>query len=391
MIVLSHKPGEWLEPCLESVLDQADEVILVDNGSAQRTASRVGEARGAHVIRSERNLGYAAGVNLGVRHSHGELVALLNDDAVAGATWLQAAGSVLQDDEVACVVPKVIRHGWYREVILDDVHDAPGDHRELGRKLVSVQSNGTEMLEGLLGPGIHALEGDKAGRANWRWTAPRRPFYVPVGGTSDAEVLLNGDPAPPGPVCRLLNKAGGYLLADGVLGDVGDESPDDGRWDMPSEPFFGSGTALVTRRETFERVGPFAEPFFAYYEDADWCWQARLAGMRVVYDPNGIVEHRHSATSGGTNPFVSRLATRNRALTLVRNAPARTAVDGLRRAFRDSASSTAKLDLLSKAAWATASRGRLSRRWSLTPQEVWDRWVNVGANWDRGPARSANP
>lgn len=200
-------------------------------------------------------------------------------------------------------------------------------------------------------------------------------------------VLINGEPAPPGPVCRLLNKAGGYLLADGVLGDIGDESPDDGRWDTPSEPFFGSGTALVTRRDTISRLGSFAEPFFAYYEDGDWCWRARLAGMSVRYDPSSVVEHRHSATSGGTDPFVVRLARRNRAMTLIRNAPWQRARVGARRALSE-AGGRERIELLPKLAWAARSRRELSLDWALSPGEVWDRWVNVGSDWDEGPVRA---
>jgi hypothetical protein len=281
----------------------------------------------------------------------------------------------------------VIRRGWYREVILDDEHAAPADHRTLGRKLVSVLSGGLNVLDRILGRGIHSLEGDPRSEAGtWRWTEPGTPFYVPVD-DADAEVVLNGEPAPDGPVCRLLNKAGGYLLDNGVLGDIGDESPDDGRWDHPSEPFFGSGTALVTRRDTFESVGELAESFFAYYEDGDWCWRARLSGMTVRYDPSSTVEHRHSATSGGTNPFVIRLARRNRAMTLVRNAPVRKAIAGVRQALRE-ASGKERLDLIPKFGWAVQSRRKLRRDWSEDPNELWDRWVNVGSQWDQSPVRS---
>lgn len=388
VIILSHQPGEWLEACITSVIEQADEVIVVDNGSAAGSVTRVAKPTGVRVLRSEQNLGYAAGVNLGIRSGHGDLVALLNDDAVAGPGWLNDAASALDDELTACVVPKVIRRGWYREIILHDEQDSPTDHRRLGRKLLSVTSRGRELLDKLLGAGVHQLEGKRESPAGlWRWTLPGAPFYAPLEDPSDDTVLINGEPAPTGPVCRLLNKAGGYLLADGVLGDIGDESPDDGRWDNPSEPFFGSGTALVTRRDTITRLGPLAEPFFAYYEDGDWCWRARLAGMTVRYDPSSVVEHRHSATSGGANPFVARLARRNRAMTLIRNAPWQRGQAGARRALSE-AGGRERIELVPKLAWAARSRRELSLDWALTPGEVWDRWVNVGSQWDRGPVRA---
>jgi GT2 family glycosyltransferase len=54
-----------------------------------------------------------------------------------------------------------------------------------------------------------------------------------------------------------------------------------------------SGTALVLRRTLWEELGGFAEPYFAYYEDAELslrCWQR---GLSVVYVPGGVVEHRY--------------------------------------------------------------------------------------------------
>lgn len=388
VIILSHQPGDWLGPCITSVVSQADEVIVIDNGSADRSVTLIAEPSGVRILRSEQNLGYAAGVNLGIRTSQGDLIALLNDDALAGPGWLESAASALTDELTACVVPKVIRLGWYREILLYDEHEARADQRRLGRRLLSVTSDGREVLSELLGAGVHELEGaGDTPAGHWRWTVPGVPFYAPVDDPSSCTVLLNGEPAPLGPVCRLLNKAGGYLLADGVLGDVGDESPDDGRWDSPSEPFFGSGTALVTRRDTIKRLGALAEPFFAYYEDADWCWRARLNGMTVRYDPNSIVEHRHSATSGGNNDFVARLARRNRAMTLIRNAPRSRAFAGARRAL-SGGDARERLEFLSKFAWAAKSRRELSLDWALNPTEIWDKWVNVGSDWDKSPARS---
>lgn len=393
VIVLSYKPGDWLRSCLESALPQADEVILVDNGSDGAAATATGESCGARVVRSERNLGYAAGVNLGVHRARGDVIALLNDDAVAAPGWLDMAAGVLDSPGVAAVVPKVRRSGWYREVLLEDEpHDAPGDHRILGRLMRSVTCDAEEVLGRLLGAGVHELETSPDGAQQWRWTRPGSPFYVPLTRGTDvagaSEVLIDGRPVPPGPVCRLLNRAGGYLRHDGVLGDIGDESPDDGRWDQPAEPFFGSGTALVMRRETFLGIGGLAERFFAYYEDADWCWRARLAGMTISYDPSATVEHRHSATMGASSPVATRLANRNRLLTIARNAPLAELPPALRRARAAVQSRRELAEIAAGLPWALRSRVTGSRQWKLTPEEVWSSWVDEGTDWDRSPCRA---
>jgi N-acetylglucosaminyl-diphospho-decaprenol L-rhamnosyltransferase len=53
-----------------------------------------------------------------------------------------------------------------------------------------------------------------------------------------------------------------------------------------------SGALLVFRRATFERVGPWDESYFLYFEEADWLRRAALAGLRAAVVPRALVEHR---------------------------------------------------------------------------------------------------
>lgn len=395
VIVLSHRPGEWLSDCLASVTDQADEIVLIDNGSAEAVASTIGHAAGVSVFRFPDNRGFAAGVNLGLRRATGEVIALLNDDAVAGPGWIRSAEHLLGDHTVAAVVPRVRRAGWYRQVVFENAADrAVGDVQTSGRVLHSITVEGAEVIDQVLGIGVHPLEHDPADPNRvWRRIVPGRPFYIPVPGPEEgASVFIDGEHPPPGPICRLLNKCGGYLRPDGTLGDYGDETPDDGRGDRPAERFFASGTALVARADTFRRIGGLAEPFFAYYEDADWSWRARLAGLRVLYDPGPVVDHRHSATSGGAaNPLVRQLAQRNRLLCVVRNAPAAVAATFVRQFLSVGSPDLTRRAAVTRLPWALASRRKLTRRWELRPDEVWDRWTGVDQSWDVGPARLDPP
>jgi GT2 family glycosyltransferase len=52
-----------------------------------------------------------------------------------------------------------------------------------------------------------------------------------------------------------------------------------------------SGSCLLVRRETLERLGGFDERFFLYEEDVDLCERARQAGLRVVHTPAAEVVH----------------------------------------------------------------------------------------------------
>ncbi|MGH9016417.1 MAG: glycosyltransferase family 2 protein [Acidimicrobiales bacterium] len=395
VVIVSYRPGTWLAPCLASALSQADEVIVVDNGSDDATASAIARRAGAAVARSPRNLGFAAGVNLGLRRARGDVVGLLNDDAVAGPTWMARARTVLADPAVAAVTPKVLLAGLYAEVVLDDeAWFSPGDVRPLGRMLRSVTVDGTEVLDKVVGAGVHDVEdGTLDGRSTtWRWTAGPLPFYVPVTGGADGAgdgIEVNGAPVGVRTCCRVLNHAGNYLERHGIAGDFGFGAPDDGRFDAPAERFGFSGTAPVFRAETLARVGPLAGPFFAYNEDTDWCLRARLAGLRILYDPGAEVRHHLSATSGGAaSAHVRFLAQRNALLCLVRNAPAEVVRGFVWRRMRQGPGSGVRRALVVRLPWALASRLRLRRRWTVDPRQVWDRWAGADTTWDTAPART---
>jgi hypothetical protein len=78
-------------PALLPELGEGDELIVVDNDSADGTPEAVAElAPAARVVRSGANLGFAAACNLGAEHVLGELLVILNPDAAPRAGWGEA-------------------------------------------------------------------------------------------------------------------------------------------------------------------------------------------------------------------------------------------------------------------------------------------------------------
>ncbi len=78
-------------PALADQLREGDELIVVDNGSDDGTAALVVElVPDAKLIEAGSNLGFAAGCNRGADAAEGELLVLLNPDAVPGPGWRDA-------------------------------------------------------------------------------------------------------------------------------------------------------------------------------------------------------------------------------------------------------------------------------------------------------------
>lgn len=81
------------------------EVIVVDNGATPETREVIARLPGkVRVVRSEENLGFPGGCNLGVAQAEGEIIALLNDDAEARPDWLrELVGALTQSPDVGLV------------------------------------------------------------------------------------------------------------------------------------------------------------------------------------------------------------------------------------------------------------------------------------------------
>ena len=87
----------------------------------------------------------------------------------------------------------------------------------------------------------------------------------------------------------------------------------------PVEVFGTSAGAAMYRRAMLDEV-PFDETFFAYLEDVDVAWRARMLGWRCVYVPTAVVRHHHSATAVHGSPFKYYWTGRNRVRVLAKNA-----------------------------------------------------------------------
>ncbi|MHB1293898.1 MAG: glycosyltransferase family 2 protein [Anaerolineae bacterium] len=83
-----------LRPCLDSLRRQTTrdfEVIVVDNASTDGSqAALAAEYPEVRVLAQTRNLGFAAGCNVGIAAARGDVLVMLNNDTEADPAWLAA-------------------------------------------------------------------------------------------------------------------------------------------------------------------------------------------------------------------------------------------------------------------------------------------------------------
>lgn len=266
VIVVNWRQPELTVRCLRSLIGQTSEwsfeVVLVEN---EARPGAVDAFRGAFpdllVVEESTNAGFAGGVRRGIEASSGDVVVLLNNDAVAEAGFLDAGLRALRD----------------------------------GGPTVAAAS-ATVTLEGRFVPTTSRFAGALVDGEGVAW---RR---------SDVDGAVT-----------LMNGTGIELGLDGNGRDRDWLRPVDLVIDPAGRPFGFSGGAAFLRRSALAAVGGFDESLFMYYEDLDVSWRLRLAGHEIVHAASARTVHRHAASSDDDGVLVRRQSMRNRLLVVLRN------------------------------------------------------------------------
>lgn len=66
-----------------------------------------------------------------------------------------------------------------------------------------------------------------------------------------------------------------------------------------------SGSCMLIRRAVVEQIGYLDERYFAYQEDADFCFRARQVGWQVYFVPAAHIIHYGGMGGSGVQPFRS--------------------------------------------------------------------------------------
>lgn len=119
----------------------------------------------------------------------------------------------------------------------------------------------------------------------------------------------------------MIDDAGDIYTALGWAYALGKGKPA-AAYDTPRCVFSACGGAAIYRRGVFRKIGLFDERHFAYLEDLDIGYRARIYGYRNLYEPTAQVLHYGSASTGSRyNEFKTKLAAANSVYVIYKNMP----------------------------------------------------------------------
>ena len=121
---------------------------------------------------------------------------------------------------------------------------------------------------------------------------------------------------------ELLDGAGDLYCALGWAFALGKGKTAADHYTKPAKIFSSCGGAAIYRMDILREIGFFDENHFAYLEDVDLGWRARIAGYCNRYEPSAVVYHAGSGFSGSRyNEFKINLSSRNSVYIILKNMP----------------------------------------------------------------------
>jgi GT2 family glycosyltransferase len=113
IVIVSFNARQDLAACLASLRAAPPrvrhQIVVVDNASDDDSAAAARAVPGVTVIPMDRNAGFAAANNVGIRATHGELVLLLNSDTIVPAGAVDALVDRLRrDPSIGVAGPRLV-------------------------------------------------------------------------------------------------------------------------------------------------------------------------------------------------------------------------------------------------------------------------------------------
>lgn len=204
-----------------------------------------------------------------------------------------------------CSLPAA-SYGYETEVFVVD-NASPDDSAEM----VRVEFPEIHLMANTGNPGFARANNQALIKSSGRFVLILNPDTVPEAGSLSILLRYLEQHADVGAVGPMLLNSDGTLQRNGrtfptpfreLLGHTGlrnlikgSRGPgwEYGRSDFEVEADTDSvtGACMMVPRHVIDSVGMLDEDFFMFYEEVEWCWRIKRAGLRVVYVPQSRVVH----------------------------------------------------------------------------------------------------
>lgn len=100
---------------------------------------------------------------------------------------------------------------------------------------------------------------------------------------------------------------------------VGWNETDRGQYNKPEQTAYSHGAAMLIPIDVIKNVGMMSYAYFLYYEEADWCHRLKKAGYQIWVQPQSLIFHKESVSTGKNSPLKVYYQNRGRLIFLIRN------------------------------------------------------------------------
>jgi len=116
--------------------------------------------------------------------------------------------------------------------------------------------------------------------------------------------------------------AGGYFARiRGSAGHFGEDCKDHGQFDRSRMVLYAPTCCMLIKKDVFERIGLMDANYFVYFDDADFCYRAYRAGIKLFYVSSACLLHKVASLTGIESDFSIRYGVRNRVYYALKNLP----------------------------------------------------------------------
>ncbi|NJN66296.1 MAG: glycosyltransferase [Chloroflexaceae bacterium] len=183
VVMVNYNSGTLLRQGIESVLRTAhpdDELVVVDNASTDGSIDAITQDfEGVRIVRSETNLGFGGGNNLGAQHARGEYLAFLNPDTRVEPGWLDTLIDCLEaNPQAGLATPRIL------------LLDAPDTINTCGNDM---HYTGLTLCRGMGAPADAYLTPEEVSAVSGAAFVMRKGLFHTLGGFDEAFFLYMED------------------------------------------------------------------------------------------------------------------------------------------------------------------------------------------------------